>query len=70
VLGYVEAKDVGVSLDEAAKSEQVKKRYLPALPNFVLTDYLEFRWFVDGQLRDKVVLGEAKPNGVVVPDAG
>jgi hypothetical protein len=70
VVGYVEAKDVGVSLDEAAKSEQVKKRYLPALPNFVLTDYLEFRWFVDGQLRDKVVLGETKPNGAVVPDAG
>ena len=69
VLGYVEAKDVGVSLDEAAKSEQVKKRYLPALTNFLLTDYLQFRWFVDGQLRDKVVLGEAKPNGTVVPDA-
>ncbi len=70
VLGYLEAKDVGVSLDEAAKSEQVKKRYLPALPNFMLTDYLEFRWFVDAQLRDKVVLGEARPNGAVIPDAG
>ena len=70
VLGHVEAKDVGVSLDEAAKTEQVKKRYLPALPNFLLTDYLEFRWFVEGQLRDKFVLGEAKPNGAVVPDAG
>ncbi len=69
VLGYVEAKDVGVSLDEAAKSEQVRKRYLPALPNFVLTDYLEFRWFVNGQPRDKFVLGEVKPNGAVVPDA-
>jgi hypothetical protein len=69
VLGYLEAKDVGVSLDEAAKSEQVKKRYLPALPNFMLTDYLEFRWFVDAQLRDKVVLGEARPNGTVIPDA-
>jgi hypothetical protein len=69
VLGHVEAKDIGVSLNEAAKSEQVKKRYLPALPNFLLTDYLEFRWFVDGQLRDKFILGEAKPNGTVVPDA-
>lgn len=66
ILGYVEAKDVGVSLDEAAKSEQVKKRYLPALPNFVLTDYVEFRWFVDGQLRDKFVLGEAKADGRIV----
>jgi hypothetical protein len=69
VLGHVEAKDVGVSLNEAAKSEQVKKRYLPALPNFLLTDYLEFRWFVDGQLRDKIILAEAKPNGAVVADA-
>lgn len=66
ILGYVEAKDVGVSLDEAAKSEQVKKRYLPALPNFVLTDYVEFRWFVDGQLRDKFVLGETKADGGVI----
>lgn len=69
VLGYVEAKDVGVSLDEAAKSEQVKKRYLPALPNFLLCDYLEFRWFVDGQMREKFRLAEAKPNGALVADA-
>ena len=53
ILGYAEAKDVGVSLDEAAKSEQMRKRYLPALPNFILTDYLEFRWFVNGALRNK-----------------
>ena len=68
VLGHVEAKDVGVSLDEAAKSEQVRKRYLPALPNFLLTDYLEFRWFVDGQLRDHFRLAESKPNGALAPD--
>ena len=67
VIGYVEAKDVGVSLDEAARSEQVRKRYLPALPNFLLTDYLEFRWFVDGQLRDSFRLAEAGPGGAVTP---
>jgi len=69
ILGYVEAKDVGMSLDEAAKSEQVKKRYLPALPNLVLTDYVEFRWFVDGQLRDKFALGEARPDGTIVSES-
>src|SRR6266571_929835 len=53
VVGHAEAKDVGVSLDEAAKSEQIKKRYLPALPNLVLTEYLEFRWFVEGAERDR-----------------
>ena len=59
IIGHVEAKDVGVSLDEAAKSEQVKRRYLPALSHFMLTDYLEFRWFIDGQPRDKFRLAEA-----------
>jgi hypothetical protein len=68
VLGHAEAKDIGVSLDEAAKSEQVKKRYLPALPNFLLTDYLEFQWFVDGQLRDEFRLAEARSSGALVPD--
>ncbi len=44
-LGYVEAKDVGVSLDREEKSEQMK-RYLEGSGNLVLTDYLEFRWYV------------------------
>ncbi len=68
-IGNVEAKDIGVSLTEAARSEQVKKRYLPAMPNFILTDYLEFRWFVNGELRDQFRLAETKPNGALVPDA-
>ena len=49
-VGYMEAKDVDKSLDEAEKSEQLR-RYLGSLPNIILTDYLEFRWYVDGELR-------------------
>lgn len=56
-IGYVEAKNIGVSLDEATKSEQLR-RYLSALPNFILTDYLEFRWFVDGHLRASARLAQ------------
>lgn len=41
-VGYVEAKDVGKSLDEAEKSEQLK-RYRESLSNLILTDYVEFR---------------------------
>lgn len=44
-LGYIEAKDVGVSLDAAEKSEQLV-RYRESLGNLILTDYLEFRWYV------------------------
>lgn len=54
-IGYVECKDIGVSLDEVAKSEQLK-RYRAHLPNLILTDYLEFRWFVDGQERTRARL--------------
>lgn len=52
--GYIEAKDVDVSLDEALKSEQLK-RYLGSLSNLILTDYLEFRWYVNGILREPIV---------------
>ena len=36
-IGYIEAKDVGKSLDEAEKSEQLS-RYHDSLTNFILTD--------------------------------
>ena len=49
-LGYVEAKDVGVPLDPAEKSKQLKA-YRESLGNLILTDYLEFRWYVDGERR-------------------
>ncbi len=59
-IGHVEAKDVGKDLDELEKSEQMK-RYLPALPNLILTDYLEFRWYVDGEHRQTARLACARP---------
>ncbi|MCI0491033.1 MAG: N-6 DNA methylase [Blastocatellia bacterium] len=49
-LGYIEAKDVGESLDRARRSEQIG-RYLESLGNLILTDYLEFRWYVNGEHR-------------------
>ena len=57
-LGYGEAKDVGVSLSDTEKGEQIG-RYRAALPNLLLTDYLEFRWYVDGEKREATAtLGE------------
>ncbi|MCJ7484251.1 MAG: N-6 DNA methylase [Thermodesulfovibrionales bacterium] len=47
-LGYIEAKDIGIDLDKTETSEQIK-RYLQSLDNFVLTDYLEFRFYKYGQ---------------------
>ncbi len=54
-LGHIETKDIGVNLDEmegcrGPHGEQFK-RYRDGLPNWILTDYLEFRWFVGGEKR-------------------
>ncbi len=47
-VGYIEAKDIGISLDKIEKDEQMG-RYLRALDNLLLTDYVEFRWYVKSQ---------------------
>ena len=46
-IAYIEAKDIGVNLDVIEKTEQIK-RYIQSLDNIILTDYLDFRLFVDG----------------------
>ena len=54
-LGYVEAKDVGANLNEVERSEQLM-RYRDSLGNLILTDYLEFRWYLGGDLKLKASL--------------
>lgn len=61
-IGYIEAKDVGKSLNELERTEQLK-RYRRALENLILTDYLEFRWYVDGELRQEARLAGTQPDG-------
>ena len=43
---YIEAKDIGVSLDKIEKSEQMARYY--GYANLVLTDYVEFRFYRNG----------------------
>lgn len=61
-LGFVEAKDIGISLDQTEKSEQLV-RYRDSLANLILTDYLEFRWYVSGELRMTARLARPQANG-------
>ncbi len=56
LVGYVEAKDVGLDLNPIEKTEQLQ-RYRESLNgNLILTNYLEFRWYVDGKARLTAVL--------------
>jgi hypothetical protein len=57
-LGYMETKDVGDNLDKVEKTDQLK-RYFKALNNLILTNYLEFRWYVRGVMRLKVSIADA-----------
>ena len=43
---YIEAKDIGVSLDKVEKSKQMARYF--GYTNLVLTDYLEFRFYRNG----------------------
>lgn len=43
---YIEAKDIGVSLDKVEKSEQMSRYF--GYANLVLTDYVEFRFYRNG----------------------
>ena len=66
--GYAETKDVGVSLDKTEKSEQME-RYL-GYSKLILTDYLEFRFFHNGQkYEEPIVIGTLKSGRIIgTPD--
>jgi predicted helicase len=56
IVGYIEAKSPDMNLDEAEKSEQLQ-RYRESLPNLILTNFLEFRLYRNGNFVDKVEVG-------------
>ncbi len=61
ILGYAETKDVGVDLDKTEKTNQMD-RYR-GYANLILTDYLEFRFYKNGEKYHDVCLGKAKSEG-------
>ena len=53
IIGYIEAKLPDANLQVEEKSEQLQ-RYRNALPNIILTNFLEFRLYRNGKLIDSV----------------
>ncbi|MBM3474711.1 MAG: DNA methyltransferase [Armatimonadetes bacterium] len=68
-VGWVETKDIGKDLDRVEKSEQLSQ-YLKAFPSLLLTNYLEFRWYTDGALREKASLGTMARGRIATTLAG
>jgi len=54
-VGHVKTKDIGTDLDQTERGKgphgEQFIRYRDGLPNWILTDYLQFRWFVNGEKR-------------------
>lgn len=62
-IGYIEAKDIDKNLDTIDKSEQLA-RYKASLDNLILTNYLEFWFYVNGKHVDTVKIAELQ-NGKI-----
>lgn len=75
-LGHIETKDVGTDLTEIEQGRgphgQQFKRYSEALPSWILTDYLTFYWYVDGERRLTAELGSLDGKGRIkeLPEGG
>jgi len=57
IIGYIEAKaPTNEYLDQIETTDQLK-RYLKTFPNLILTNFVEFRLYRNGELTDKVRIG-------------
>ena len=65
-LGYIEAKDISVGLDNRVNKVQFD-RYKQSLGNLIITDYLTFRLFTDGDLIVSVIIARESGGGIA-PD--
>lgn len=64
-VGYIEAKDIGVDLNSKTLKEQFE-RYRASLDNLIITDYLDFHLYINGEFKTSIKIGEIK-NGQIVP---
>ena len=64
---YIETKNIGISLDKTEKTDQMARYF--GYANLVLTDYLEFRFYRDGEYyHDPIVIGQYdKTNRSITP---
>jgi hypothetical protein len=56
IKGYAETKDIAVDLNKIEKTEQMQRYH--AYSNLILTDYLEFRFYRNGEKYKTISLGE------------
>lgn len=61
-IGFIEAKDIGKDLNSKQYKEQFD-RYKSALDNLIITDYLWFLFYQNGELISEIKIGEINIDG-------
>nr|WP_321267843.1 type ISP restriction/modification enzyme [uncultured Sulfurimonas sp.] len=64
-IGYIEAKDIDKPLDAKEYKEQFE-RYKNALDNLIITDYLNFWFYKNTELTNKISIAKIE-DGIIVP---
>lgn len=68
-VGYIEAKDVGVDLAHKSLKEQFE-RYRNGLGNLIITDYLAFDYYRQGEKTASIRIGSTENGGIAAnPEA-
>ena len=63
-VGYIEAKDIGADLQNKSLKEQFD-RYRAALDNLIITDYLDFHFYVNGEFKTSIKIAEIKEGHII-----
>lgn len=63
-VGYIEAKDIGKDLGSKEFKEQFD-RYKKSLNNLIITDYLDFWLYIDGEFATSIKIAEIKNNNII-----
>ena len=59
LVGYIEAKDLGRDLDKLTKTEEEQiDRYRKEYPKIIVTNYIEFRLYEEGELIESVIISQ------------
>lgn len=64
-IGFVETKDIGKNLNDRIYKEQFTK-YKNAFPNLIITDYLHFILYINGEEKQNVRIGEVKDDKIQI----
>jgi predicted helicase len=68
-IGYIEAKDIGVDdLEGKKKNKEQFDRYKNALPNLIITDYLQFLFYQNGELVTQIDIANVVDGEIVAKD--